>query len=145
MKGYQITLSSRRTCKSNRKAFSLLEVVLAITVLGLALVALGELIRLGSQSAATARDLSRAQLLCDSKMSEIRAGILPLESTAGAPIMNVPGWEYSVVVTPETATVGLMKVECTVSQQQTGTRPPVSFTLHRLVPDPEYQPETPEE
>src|SRR5687767_7391349 len=65
----QRSRSSRRP--ASRAAFSLLEVILALTILVGAIVVLGELVRLGTMTAAGARDLTQAQLLCESKMSEI--------------------------------------------------------------------------
>jgi len=53
---------------------TLLEVILALIILGGALVAVGELIRTASRSARDARDATSAQVIADSLMSEIAAG-----------------------------------------------------------------------
>src|SRR3954462_5407230 len=51
-------VNSISTHHSNRRGLTLLEVLLSIAIFGGALVAIGELIRIGSQCAATARDLT---------------------------------------------------------------------------------------
>ena len=58
-----------------RRGFTLLEVILALTILAGAMAVLGEISRLAMQNATGARDLARAQLLAESKLAEIQAGI----------------------------------------------------------------------
>jgi general secretion pathway protein I len=57
--------------------FSLLEVILALAILTGAVAVLGEIVRLGIRNAQVARDTTQAQLLCESKLAEITAGIIP--------------------------------------------------------------------
>jgi type II secretion system protein I len=130
--------------RRHRRGITLLEVILAIVILGLSLVALGQLVRLGANAATKARDLTQAQVLCDTKISEIRAGILPLDNASNSPIDTAPDWNYSAVVTPSEQQPGLLIVVVTVTQTPTQGRTPVSFSLIRFMPDPEYQPETEE-
>ena len=65
-----------------RGGFSLLEVILALAILVAALAVLGELVRSGVRNAQMARDLSRAQVLCESKLGEVFAGAIPAEKTS---------------------------------------------------------------
>ena len=67
------------------RGFSLLEVILALGILVGAMAVLGELARHGLDSARIARDSAMAQLLCESKLSEITAGLIRPE-----PVSNVP-------------------------------------------------------
>ncbi len=69
--------SALRTPHSCPPRFSLLEVVLALAILVGAIAVTGELVRLGTLSAASARDLTQAQLICESKLAEITSGITP--------------------------------------------------------------------
>ncbi len=135
------------TAKSRirRHGLSLLEVILAITILGGALIMIGQLIRIGARSAERAKMTSHAQILCDTKLAEISAGALPLESTSGTQVEESPEWYYSVQVS-NADQVGLLKVIVTVSENDEGAvLGGNSFTLTRLLPDPDYDPYTPEE
>ena len=55
--------------------FSILEVILALAILGGSIAVLGELASRGLHNAQVAADLAHAQLLCESKLAEITAGI----------------------------------------------------------------------
>ncbi|MCH5374492.1 MAG: type II secretion system GspH family protein, partial [Planctomycetes bacterium] len=60
-----------------RRGLSLLEVILAVAILGLGLAIIGELIRNGTRQAEEVRFLTAAQLLCESKLEEVAAGVVP--------------------------------------------------------------------
>ena len=130
----------------DRRAFSLLEVILALTILGLSLAVLGELARWGLRHAGYVRDMTQAQLLCESKMSEIVSGIVWPEPAVNVPFAaedlldpNDPvGWVYSIELV-ETDQPGLMAVAVTVSQNLPPERKPVQCTLVRWIPDPGIQ------
>lgn len=79
-----------------RDGFSLLEVVLALAILTGAVVVLGELVRSGLRSAQLARDLSQAELWCETIAQEIAAGALPAQNVEHSPIQDAPGWFYSI-------------------------------------------------
>lgn len=126
-----------------REGFSLLEVILALAILGVSMAVLGEVARLATRNAAYARDMAQAQLLCESKMAEIAAGIAWPEPVAGAriapedlvdPADPVP-WVYSI----RTASVeepGVIRVEVTVSQDLPPARRPAACMLVRWIADP---------
>ena len=125
---------SRLRC---RQGLSLVEVILALAILGIALAIIGELLRLGYISASEARFQSEAQLLCDSKMAEVSAGVLPLESAGMTSVESNPDWEYGVEVS-SAEIEGLMRVEVTL--QQIGVDNPLIFRTTRFMPDPDYDP-----
>ena len=129
------TFSHRRT-HLRRPGLTLLEVILAIAIFGGALVAIGELIRIGSVSAAAARDLTEAQRYCNNVMAEVSAGILPPESTSGAEVEGAEGWLYSVEAMPLDGQEGLLSVAVTVEQDPALYHKPLSFTLVRWMTDP---------
>jgi hypothetical protein len=79
-----------------REGFSLLEVVLSLAILTGAVVVLGELVRSGLRSAQLARDLSQAELHCETIAQEIAAGALPAQPVERSPIDYAPGWFYSI-------------------------------------------------
>lgn len=130
----------KRKLYDARSGLSLLEVILAIAILGGAMVVLGQLINLGHTSAIDARDLSEAQILCDTKISEVTAGIIPNSSVSGTDITEAPGWQYQLTV-DKASIEGLLIVDCTVSQDPAQFSVPVSYRLVRWIPDPDYEEE----
>lgn len=139
--------TGRRPAATLRKrpatAFSLLEVMLALVILGGAIVVLGEAGRFALENARVARDLAQAQLLCESKLAEIAAGVEapePVQSVflAEGTDPSQPIWLYSI----ETETVdrqGLMGVWVTVVQDLPPEKRPVDCTLVRWMIDPEME------
>jgi general secretion pathway protein I len=128
-----------------RKAgFSLLEVILALAILGGSIAVLGESSRLALKNAEIARDLAHAQLLCESKMAEITTGLTQAQQVSNAPFdatMTASldpgdvGWLYSVE-TQTTDAEGLITVRVTVTRNLPAAKHPVSFALVRWMPDP---------
>ena len=57
-----------------RRGLSLLEVVLAIAILGMSLATIGQLIRIGARNAVMARDLATAQMYAESTLADVAAG-----------------------------------------------------------------------
>jgi type II secretion system protein I len=130
------------TCRSARRpaargGLTLLEVILALAILGMALVVMGELLRIGARSAEAARDLTMAQIMCDSTLAEVTAGIIPAESIGPTPIEMDPEWLYSISVEP-TGQTGLIAVRVTVDKATASLLRPVSFSIVRWMPDPMY-------
>lgn len=128
---------SRTSKSAARRGLSLLEVILAIAILGGALTVIGELIRLGTISASRAEHLSKAQLLADSRMAELAAGVLPLDAVSDSPCEEAPEWTYSVEVS-DAERLGLLLIVVTVQQDSALTTKPLSLQLSRWMADPEY-------
>ena len=57
----------RSADRIHRRGLSLLEVIIALAILGLGLATIGELIRIGTDSAKRARQQTTAQLLCQGR------------------------------------------------------------------------------
>ncbi|MGA2619007.1 MAG: prepilin-type N-terminal cleavage/methylation domain-containing protein [Thermoguttaceae bacterium] len=126
--------------KGRGAGFSLLEVILALAILAGAIAVLGEAGRLALRNAETARDLARAQVLCESKLAEIVAGLTapdPVENTAFDTTNNpdVAGWLYSIQSQP-TDENGLISVQVTVSRDLPAAQHPIQFSLVRWMADP---------
>ena len=66
----------------NRRGLSLLEVILAIAILGGSMAVIFELVRIGVISAIETRVRSEANILCDAKMAEVSAGVIELKPIA---------------------------------------------------------------
>jgi len=69
----------------HRTAFTLMEVIIALGVLGMSMAAIGTLVQIGGQNALQARLLTTAQFLAESKLSEVKAGILAPTATGPIP------------------------------------------------------------
>lgn len=127
--------SHRLTSHATRRGLSLLEVILAIAILGMSMVTLAELVRIGSRSAREARELTVAQLLCEAKLSEVAMGLVPAQAATQQPCETDPNWVFSIDVQPADET-GLMVVTVRVSEAEPSMPRPLEFTLTRWMVDP---------
>lgn len=121
--------------RSQRRGFSLLEVLLATGILIGSAIVLMELASIGMRHAASARDLSQAQLICQTKLNEIVAGITPAETVRPMPCEDDPRWTYWVNVQP-TERAGLVMLEVGVAQELVPRKQTNRFTLVRWIRDP---------
>ena len=135
-----------------RTAFSLLEVILALAILTMAIAVLGELARLGMRSASYARDMTQAQLLCESKMAQIASGMILPETEIDVPFepddlidpYEECTWVYSVE-TAEAEETGVIAVRVTVSKLGSTSlglaspSRPINFALVRWIVDPQIE------
>ena len=117
-----------------RTGLSLLEVILAIAILAMSMAAVGELVRLGTERAELARDLTKAQLLCESKLSEIVVGAHPADPVMQLPFLTDPDWFYSVDLAA-TEDESLMALSVLV-ETHLERKYPIQFALTRWIPDP---------
>ena len=121
----------------SRRGLTLLEVLLALAILGGALATIGELMRIGARNAEIARDQTTAQLLAESTMAELEIGFLPLQAQGQTPVADVEHqdeWFYSVEIQPiDDGT--MVTVQVLVEQNPDIFSRPVSFTLTRWLID----------
>lgn len=113
-------------------AFTLLEVILALVILGAALAIFGEVMQLANQNAADARAETQAQLIASSLMDEILAGSID-DSPANRQPLAVEDdvrWIYSVS-TGSTTAEGVYPLVVEVEQDLEAKFNPVKFRLVR--------------
>jgi type II secretion system protein I len=131
-----------------KAGFSLMEVILALAIVAGAIAVLGEASRQALRNAAVARDMARAQLLCESKLAEIVTGIAPVQpvdkaafdaTTTASLDPAEPAWLYSIETEP-TDEDGLISVRVTVTRDLPAVQRPLQFSLVRWVPDPNATP-----
>jgi hypothetical protein len=112
---------------------------------------LGEVSRLALRNASLTRDLARAQMLCESKMSEVVSGITSPSAVEKANfdpnlepgVNDDTNWVYSIDTDSAAPAVqGLMSVRVTVTRDVPSGQHPVEFSLVRWIPDPNAQPES---
>ncbi|WP_172991941.1 type IV pilus modification PilV family protein [Lacipirellula parvula] len=115
-----------------QQAFTLLEVILALAILGAAMAIFGEVMQLANQNALDAQAETQAQILASSVMDEILAGVID-DSPANRQPLETEGdvrWVYSV--SSGTATVsGVYPVIVEVEQDLEARYKPVKFRLVR--------------
>ena len=136
-------VAARRNAK--RSGFTLLEVILALAILGGAIAVLGEASRLALRSAAAARDLARAQMLAENKMAEIEAGITAPDSVDNEAFdtesesleQGTPRWLFSIS-SESTDETGIISVRVTVTRDIPAAQRPVKFSLVHFLPDPNF-------
>jgi hypothetical protein len=126
---------------ASRGGFSLLEVLMATSILLGSVIVLNQLAEIGRKNAADAQDLSTAQLLCETRLNELLAGHEPIEPIDQEPIMEAPGWVLSVDVSPIESKEAqradaLAALRVTVAREALAGKTSNGFTLVRWIPDP---------
>ena len=119
--------------------------ILAIAILAGSIAVLGEVSRLALRNAAMARDLTRAQMLAETKLAEIVAGITSSDPVSNASFdttseslgSDEPAWLYSIE-SQQTDEEGLISVRVIVTRDQPSEQHPIKFSLVRWLPDPNY-------
>ena len=128
-----------------------MEILIAIVIFGGVVVVLGEVGRSSLRNAAVARDTTQAELICESLMGMLRAGMIPLETQTQMPLdenypdtnavnmsqSSEPLWYYSVEVY-STDEEGLLEVVITVYQNRPDEQRPVNCRMLRWMIDPDY-------
>ena len=117
----------------NRSGFSLLEVLLATSILVGCLGVLFELAAMGRHQAEEAQQLTAAQALCETKLNEILAGLQTPDPVEDQPLEGSSGWQYSVASEP-LPQPGLLRLQVTV-KETAEDRKPREFTLVQWIPD----------
>ncbi|MDA8562896.1 prepilin-type N-terminal cleavage/methylation domain-containing protein [Mariniblastus sp.] len=116
--------------KNRNRGLSLLEVILALAILGVSMSAISQLFFLGARSASQATLRNEANILADTKMAELVSGILEPQSTGQSGIAEAPGWVYSVKI--DDGNQPGLKI-ATVIVQTVGDRVPVSLSITRFI------------
>ncbi|HZZ27387.1 MAG TPA: prepilin-type N-terminal cleavage/methylation domain-containing protein [Pirellulales bacterium] len=116
-----------------RDGFTLLEVILSLAILAGAVATLGELIRSGLANAQSARDFTRAKMLCEGIEEQVVAGAISPSGSSGT-CDDDPRWLYSI--SSESDQPGLLNLQITVSKDVPPDQHTVQFTLWRWMIDP---------
>ncbi len=123
--------------KRNRGGFSLLEVILAIAILGGSMVVIGHGFFQGYRSVRSARLVGTGNRLADSAMAELAAGVVEPQSVSSKEIAGEDGWTYSIEIV-DASVPGLLTA--IVQVDNTESQPPISVAITRFVIDPDYDP-----
>jgi prepilin-type N-terminal cleavage/methylation domain-containing protein len=117
-----------------RTGFSLIEVLLSMTILLLSMVAIGQLIGVGSDDSLRARFTMNGTRLAESKLAEVEAGAVGLDgSQTGQFEGDDSDWSWTVESAPSNAP-NLYEVTVTAKRDFRGV--PFEISFARLVFDP---------
>ena len=127
------------------RGFTLLEVILALAVLGLSLVTIGNVTRLSFDNARAASDELEARLVAESVMGEILSGAREMVAASPTPLQAVTGetprYAFAVEV-GDTATPQIRLVRVVVTPFVAGTQAAVDAkplcAIERWKIDPAY-------
>jgi len=121
--------------RPTKRGFTLYEVVLALVIFSASMLALGQLISVGTRAAIQSRFQTRAVLLCESKLAEVIAGAETLDNVNGASFETEDEtWSWDVSI-GSSAFPDVLLVQVTVNHIATNENSNVSYTLSRLVRD----------
>ena len=125
----------------NRNAFSLLEILLALAILGGSLAVLSQIVGTGIDSANSARDLALARLICQAKLTETLMSsatpvTVPSTPTAAPDSSSNTPFHYAINVAPASL-AGMLVIRVSVAAQDIDGGPPLAaYSLTRWMIDP---------
>jgi len=137
----QRKLQREGRCERRCKAFTLLEVILALGILAAAIAVVGEVTRLAHRNAERAAMEGDALLIAESVMNQLTAGLLepvdvpPTEWIEASGANANPVWRYSLTVLP-TELEELLQTQVLVEQISTTEAKGMSVSLIRWIADP---------
>jgi len=134
-----IRFPSRETRRSRRRrGMTLYEVLVALAIFSGAMAALGQSISTGRRASVQAKLQSEAVLRCESKLSEILAGVEDTENAEDVLYRDdeTERWSWSLVVEqgPHDSLLNLIVTARHAGSDSGGN---VSYSISRLVRDPE--------
>ena len=121
--------------RAARGGFSLFEVIISLAIFAFSVAAIGQLVSSGVRGAVQSRLQTQAMFLCESKLSELVAGITPLQAARETPFPDDSAWTWSVEL-QSGPQPDLYVVRVTVdhaSASQTGS---LTYSLSRVIRDP---------
>lgn len=125
--------------RSKRDGLSLLEVVLSLAILAMSVALLSQITKQATDNGMMAQRLAIAQMLCESKMSEVLVGAIPVQGNTWSPITDAGvrgNWYYQIeTVTAERKDMVGVRLSVT-DQPNTTTENPELFFIVRWMIDP---------
>lgn len=125
-----------RPCVSSRRGLTLLEVLLSLGLFLGALAALSQLWYGGVRASVQARLSTQAILRCESKLNEVVAGAVPLQTTGDTPFDDDANWTWNLQV-ESGPHVDALLVKVKVSHPGQSGLSSSSHELQRLIRDPQ--------
>ena len=131
-----------------RSGISLMEVVLALAILGIASAYLAQAMQIAAQNAVRAQRLTQAELVAESVMNQVIAGVIPAQPANWSPYTSASSssnWNYSlsIVAAEMQGTIG---IQVGVQEQVPGAAiglQPADLIATRWIIDPALGLDTP--
>ena len=128
------TQTGMGTIRGRRPGFSLLEVLAALAIFLISMIALGELISITGERALQVQQLSRASQFSQSKLAEVVSGAISLSSQSGD-FDEDPDWHWQVEADQDSSITGLWRIQVKVSRDM-GDGTTLESTVNQMVLDP---------
>lgn len=120
--------------RAARGGMTLIEVLLSLTIMLMALAAIGQLVSLGSDHGMQARLYARGGRLAQAKMAEVEAGVVPVTAGGSGTFDGEDSvWSWTVDAQPQ-GPANLYLVTVTVTRDYRGT--PLPIPLSQMLMDP---------
>lgn len=120
---------------SVRRGMTLLEVVIALAMFFAAMSAIGQILRMGSDSAVRAQIRAEGTQLGESKLNEVIAGVVPLQPASDQPFEEAPQWSWSLTVDDDTD-VSIKRLLLTVTHLRSNGSVDHTIKFARMLRDP---------
>jgi len=128
--------------RHNRSGFTLMEILVSITILGLSMVAINGLVSIGARNAREAQVLTTAQFLAESKLAEVKTGLLSPNSTGKMPFTQEETIEpFTFEVQSQAMGVDgqLMAIRVVIEYTPEDGSLPLIYRLDTLMIDPQIE------
>ncbi|MCH2372057.1 MAG: type II secretion system GspH family protein [Pirellulales bacterium] len=132
----------RYPTRQHRSGFTLMEILVSITILGLSMVAINGLVSIGARNAREAQVLTTAQFLAESKLAEVKTGLLSPNSTGKMPFTQEETIEpFTFEVQSQAMGVDgqLMAIRVVVEYTPEDGSLPLIYQLDTLMIDPQIE------
>ena len=130
----------RYPTRQHRSGFTLMEILVSITILGLSMVAINGLVSIGARNAREAQVLTTAQFLAESKLAEVKTGLLSPNSTGKMPFTQeetIEPFTFEVQSQSMGGDGQLMAIRVVVKYE--GVEPALIYQLDTLMIDPQIE------
>jgi len=132
----------RYPSRQTQAGFTLMEILVSITILGLSMVAINGLVSIGARNAREAQVLTTAQFLAESKLSEVKTGLLSPNSTGKMPFTQeetIEPFTFEVQSQSMGTDGQLMAIRVVVEYTPEDGSLPLIYQLDTLMIDPQIE------
>lgn len=132
----------RHPTRQKRSGFTLMEILVSITILGLSMVAINGLVSIGARNAREAQVLTTAQFLAESKLAEVKTGLLSPNSTGKMPFTpeeTIEPFTFEVQSQSMGIDGQLMAIRVVVEYTPEDGSLPLIYQLDTLMIDPQIE------